>query len=654
MSAVTAIYYFDRKPLPAAAVEAMNDCLKHRGEDATGVWTDKNVGFGHRMRWTTEESLSEKLPRKSRNSPCVITCDARIDNRSELIPQLGFEGINHKEISDSAVVLAAYEKWGKDCLPKLIGDFVFAVWNPQTKEIFCARDPLGVKHFYYYYEPNKIFALASEIKALFCLSEIPRELNEEHLGDYLVYNFEDKENTFFKQIKRLPATHAMLVGENNLRIWRYWKPEPKKEIRLRNHREYQEAFREKFTEAVACRTRSAFPVGSFLSGGLDSSSIVCVAAPHLANQSKPLHSFSAVFPTVSKLDSRIDEMSFMRSVIEKTGCQAHFVNCDDANPLKDIKKMMWHADHPLGVPNAYIDWEIFKKAKRQGVRVLLSGIDGDSTVSHGYSDFTQFAKRGQWWRMFNEARLLKKNMPRREHSIRSLAVENGLANVLPANLDKVWRLLRLKKATKDVQKFDSAEWRTVNRELKKKYKLEERKDFYVDLSYPEKSTDIESHWNDLTCGVFAFMLESYENIAQAHSIEARFPFFDRRLIEFCIALPPGQRIYKGWTRAIFRNAMSGTLPEDVRLRTTKADLGAGVRLNLLEYGLSDLEDVVNVNSWVLEKYINVNELEGIYQHHRENPLKGRLQIILLTSTIHLSQWLRETGFAFPQPSVLRT
>ena len=647
MSAITVTYNLDKRPVEHAAMKNVLDSLKHRGDDAQGMWIDGNVGLGHRMRWVTPESLNEQLPIKSAESSAVITCDARIDNRDELIPQLSFSNKPIDEITDSEIILKAYEKWGKDCLPKLIGDFVFAIWNPKTRKIFCARDPLGVKHFYYYYEAHKIFALASEIKALFCLSGIPRELNEEFLGDYLILNFEDKESTFFKRIKRLPATHAMTVGEDDFRTWRYWQPEPKKEIRLRSHREYQEAFREKFTEAVTCRLRSAFPVGSMLSGGLDSSSIVCVASKYLAEQEKkPLHSYSAVFPTVKTFDKEIDELSYMKSVIEKSGCQAHFVNCDDSNPLKGMQKLMWHADHPVGAPNIYIDWKIFEAAAQDGIRVMLSGIDGDSTVSYGYEDFTRFAKRGQWIRLIREASLIGKTMPQRGHSFKNLAVDNGFMNIVPLNILSLYRRIRRREEKhKTEKKVDLPGWNILNSNFRKKNNLEERAEYHNKLNYPEKSTDIEEHWNGLTNGLMAFVLESYEKAAQAFSIEPRFPFHDRRLVEFCIALPPGQRIYNGWTRAIFRNAMNDILPADVQWRKTKARLGGGIKMNLLKYGSSEIEDVIGVNSWVLEDYINFDEINKMYQQYKGEPLKIKLELFHLISIIHLSKWLRETGLA---------
>lgn len=642
MSGIGAIYYLDARVVDASALARINELLRHRGNDASGIWHRGPVGLAHRMMWTTPESLIEKLPATSASGNSVITCDARIDNRSELIPQLPFFGRSRDEVTDSEVILAAYEKWGEECLPRLIGDFVFAIWNEREKVLFAARDPLGVKHFYYFHRPGKLFALASEIKGLFALDEIPRELDEQHLGDYLVVNSEDKESTFYKNIKRLPATHALRVSRGGLRMWRYWEPAVD-ELRLRNNDEYLEAFREKFTAAVTSRLRSAYPVGSMLSGGLDSSSIVCVASDYLKHQRRdPLHTYSAIFPAVAKVDQRIDETRFMQSVIDKTNCQAHFVNVDGASPLKDTEKILWHTDDPVGAP-IYMDWEIFTAAQKHGVRTVLSGIDGDSTVSHGYEDFTNFALRRRYLRLFREAFALNKNMPRRSHSLKRSIWHRGLAKAMPPWTYDVWRKLRGRKPedyTPSPITFP-LHFKTVNAEFRHQQDLENRVVKFYKQNYPDGISPIEYHWRALTGGHFAMILENCEKAAAALSIEPRYPFFDRRLIEFCIALPPGQRINKGWTRSIFRHAMEGILPPDVQWRTDKSNIGASLKINLLRYGFRELEDALYTNSSLLEKYVDVELLRSAYQDYKADPLGKDSTVLLLLTNVYLLSWLKQ-------------
>ncbi len=647
MSAIAAIYNLNGKPIQPRTLLKMSEKLKHRGGDRFGILSEENVGFVHQMRFTTPESMHENLPLKTSDESYFLTCNARIDNRSELINQLEFNEKKAEEIPDGEVVLEAYRKWGEDCPSKLIGDFVFAIYDKRERKLFAARDALGVKHFYYYYEPKKLFALASEIKALFEIEEIKRELNEEQLIEYLVSCAEDKENTFFRNIKRLPSTHALSVSENELKMRRYWQPSTD-EIKLKTDGEYHEAFKEKLTAAVYPRLRSAFPVGSFLSGGLDSSAIVCIASDYLKeNDQPPLETFSAIFPTVAETDSRIDERRYMQSVIDKTACRSHFVKVDDDNPLREIKKICEYADHPVGAPNVYMDWEIYRAARDAGVRVLLSGTDGDSTVGHGYEDFTRLAFRKMYGRLFREAFALNKNMPRRMHSLKRSIWHRGVKQTIPPSLIKIWRTVRRRKPEDyEISPIQfPLHYNALQPELRVSFDLENRLREFQQKNYPPDASPAELHWRGLTGGHFSFMLEQLEKISAAFGIEARYPFFDRNLVEFCINLPPGQRIYKGWTRSIFRHAMKDILPEDVRWRTDKSDIGAGIKLNLLKYGRREIEEAIGASSAALEKYIDIDALRKTYSEYKSDPLKKDSEALLILSSVYLSNWLKLEGFA---------
>ncbi|HEX6127381.1 MAG TPA: asparagine synthase (glutamine-hydrolyzing) [Pyrinomonadaceae bacterium] len=651
MSGIGAIYYLDSREVDLASLERINALLKHRGADSSGVCRRRCVGLTHRMMWTTPESVNERLPAKGDSGFTFVTCDARIDNRDELLSILPFNGRKPADVADSEIILAAYEKWGLDCLARLIGDFVFVIWDERERTLFAARDPLGVKHFYYHHRPGKLFALASEIKALFAIEEIPRHLDEQHLGDYLVVNSEDKESTFYKDIKRLPATHALLVSEKGLRTWRYWLPATD-ELKFTSDGEYQEAFREKFSTAVTSRLRSAYPVGSMLSGGLDSSSIVCVADRYLKTEKRePLHTFSAIFPEIASVDPRIDETRFMHSVIERTNCQPHFVKVDGASPLQDTEKILWHTDDPIGAP-IYMDWAIFKAAKAENVRVVLSGIDGDSTVSHGYEDFANFAQRGWYLRLIKESIALSRNMPRRSHSVKRLLWHRGLARTIPAWVYSAWRTLRRRKPedyTRSPIVFP-LHLQTVNADFRRRFDLEDRIVKLQEANYPAGISPIEYHWRGLTNGHFAMILENCEKAAAAQHIEPRYPFFDRRLIEFCIALPPGQRIYKGWTRSIFRHAMEGIVPADVQWRIDKSNIGASLKINLLRYGAERLENELFGKEKRLERYLDLRLLRNAYEEYRSDPLGRDALVLLMLTSVYLSSWLKHSGFDRETPA----
>lgn len=647
MSGIVAIFYPDNRPASERLLSRALDTLEHRGRDDRGIWIGGNVGLGHRMRWTTPESLNEELPLQKADGRLVITCDARIDNREDLLKQLAFDRTSVSRITDSEIVLRAYEKWGEDCPHHLIGDFVFAIWDATNKKLFCARDTLGLKHFYYYYRPGVIFALASEIKALLQIEQVPKELNEAHLADYLILRSEDKVSTFYKGIDRLPSNHSLRVTSAGMKISESWEPRFS-ELKLRRDADYQEAFLEKFSQAVNCRLRSAFPIGAMLSGGLDSSAVVCVADRSLRSQNRdPLNTYSAVFPTLAKIDPRIDESDYMKAIIEKTKVNPHFVNVDDASPLQNMDKIVWHTDHPVGYLNVYMDSQIFKSCEADGVRSLLTGHDGDTTVTYGYQEFEQLAKRGRFIRMVREARAMSKNIPSRMHSVKRLAWHKGLKPAIPTAIVKAWRFARFwKESIVDDSKISHPlHLSSVNSAFRSQEELVRRTDALWEETSRKGPTPAEHHWNSLTTGLFSNMHEQVEKLSAAFGVEPRHPFFDRRLIEFCVSLPPGQRIYKGWTRSIFRFAMEGILPEAVQWRVDKANLGAHIKMNLLKYGSDEIEAAIGRDSWMIAKYLDTDQLRSAYNEFKMDANRKDPEALLLLTSMYLIKWLEHSGFA---------
>lgn len=625
----------------------MSDILAHRGPDAKGTWVDRNVGLGHRMLWTTPESLHEHLPLNEKSSGLTITADARIDNREELYALLEI-GKPLAEISDSELILAAYEKWGERCAERLTGDFVFVIWDFRKHALFCARDPIGVKHFYYYYSPERFFAFASEIKALLGLRNVPQQLNELSVANHLLPTYEDRVNTLYQGILRLPANHNLLVGREALKLRQSWMPDLSRELRLRSDKDYAEAFREIFTEAVRCRLRSAFPVGSMLSGGLDSSSITCVAGRLLAEKGRdPLHTFSAIWPSIAQFNSKIDERAYMAAVIGQESVDPHYIYADQISPLDEWEKLFWHQDNAVAAPNMYMDWAIFKEAQRQGVRVLMGGTDGDTTVSYGYEDLADFVRRGWWIKLAKEVKSLSRNMPRRTNKFRKLIWDSAFDPLIPEFMRQSWRVLHGRNRVIDrkatLPKYRRT--RPINHDFAKRIGLKDHFWKLQDNSYPPNGRSREAHWNGITSGMWAYILESFEKAGAAQCLELRFPFFDKRLIEFCLALPPGQKLNNGWTRSILRRAMTGILPPEVQWRPTKGNLSAGVNLKLLEYERQILEETIFHKTEVIQDYVDVPAVQKIYRRYVSDPLGSSDDVFTLMLIVNLALWLRNSGLS---------
>lgn len=641
MSGIVGIFYLDRRKIDRQQLDRMVDSIAHRGPDGANIWSEGSVGFGHRMLWTTPESLLETFPLANAAGNVVLTADARIDNRDELIRDLDLTARPAEKITDSQLILSAYEKWGENCAQYLLGDFAFAIWDDRQQRIFCARDHFGVKPFYYCYQPGKAFFFASEIKALLSLPEIPRRVNEVRIADYLYPMLEDKSITAYEGILRLPPAQTMTVSfTRQLDRQTYWTLEFKQELRLGSDEEYAAAFREIFTEAVRCRLRSAFPVGSHLSGGLDSSSITCVARDLLRSQGTKLHSFSNVFDTVTECDER----EFIEPIVAQGGLTPHYLHPDCTGPLSQWKDIFPADEEPCFIgANGYLVWGLNRAAQDAGVRVVLDGFDGDTTVSHGMGYFAELARQGKWGTFAAEANALCQHFENSPSAIlryygltyleqlarqwkwlefakavrgigrhfkitsyKKLWLRYGLTPMVPAFLLKAWQFLRGRNSSLD---NTSA---LINLKFSQQIGIESRRQTFKSPDRPIES-DREEQWRTLTSGGLTLVLEQGDRGAAACSIESRHPFMDKRLIEFCMALPASQKLKQGWTRAILRHAMQDILPETVQWRGGKTDMNPNCLYGLLNYNQKLLDEVVMTQTDSIAPYIDLNTLRHSYK-----------------------------------------
>ena len=332
MSGIAGIFNLDRRPVESSDLWQMLSMLRRRGPDGSNAWHEGPVGLGQAMLMTTPEAEHEHLPHVSAQEGLGIIADARIDNRDELIDILGFQDQNRDKLGDSALILGAYKKWGENCSEKLLGDFAFAIWDSQQQKLFCARDHLGIRPFYYYYDPQRIFIFASEPRAILVLKQVPYRINEGRIADFLISQLEgiDKTSTFFEDVYRLPPAHSLSIKHAAMQQHQYWALEPGPELKLGSDEAYAEAFLEVFTEAVSCRLRGNGLVGSMLSGGMDSGSIVAVARKLLKEKGLgPLPTFSAVGPD----PETCVETRTVHAALAMDGLDPHLVNLKDLNEL---------------------------------------------------------------------------------------------------------------------------------------------------------------------------------------------------------------------------------------------------------------------------------------------------------------------------------
>ena len=605
----------------------MVDVLAHRGPDGANIWCEQAIGFGHRMLWTTPESLHEQLPLAK--ASLAITADARIDNRDELIQALNLTAQPAEKITDSQLILAAYEQWEEQCPHKLIGDFAFAIWDGRNQKLFCARDPMGIKPFYYYYS-NQAFYFASEIKALLCLPDVPRQLNELKVACHLEMFGDDPVNTFYRDIFKLPAVHSLTIDHTyTKKLRQYWSLDPKHEIRLTSDQDYIEAFREIFTEAVRCRLRSAFPVGSTLSGGLDSSSIACTARQLLAKAgNQKLHTFSAIFPSLPLEDRLwIDERHYMDAVKQLGGLEVHDVRADELNPFIEF---LWQDEEPVVAPNLYIHQGLYQRAQESGVRVFLDGIDGDSTISHGWPYLTKLAYTGRWYMLSQEVKAAAK-----QHRIprRAILQRHILDPLFVEPVTHVWQ--QLHKGIRQPQ----VESTLLNASFAQQVGIANHIQTLTETQ-GEQISPRKQHWLTLTTALYPNVMEITDKAASRFALEGRYPFFDRRLMEFCLALPAKQKFRQGWSRAILRFAMTDILPAKVQWRPGKGRLGSNFVRRFLALEHSALEKMM-LYPETIESYVDMAYLKTAYKRYAIQKNSSSDDAMTLLAGVTLLQWLHK-------------
>ena len=357
MSGIGGILRVDGAPVEQGLLERMRDIIDFRGPDGSGLWMNGKVGLVHRLLWSTEESVSDQQP-MANGRGLWITADCRIDNREELKQRFISAGLwreagklfGSKPVPDSAYILFAYELWGKEAPGRLLGDFAFAIWDEPRQKLFCARDQIGIKPFVYHWNGRK-FLFGSEMKQIFQDPSVSEELNLLHLADLLATSFPNREETPFLAVRRLPPGHSILIEWGNFRLRRYWDWNPLAEPLSRSSvQENAARFLELFREAVRARIRSpiGYRAGAFLSGGLDSSSVVAAAVSSSppSQTSRPFPVFTSCFLETDPRYQRrnfdpVDEGPYVAALAEQYPLELHRSKIEGYGPFENLPWNLW-------------------------------------------------------------------------------------------------------------------------------------------------------------------------------------------------------------------------------------------------------------------------------------------------------------------------
>lgn len=592
MSGIAGIFFRDGRPVDRLLLERMTALLAHRGPDGINHWTDGPVGLGHCMLHTTPESLRERQPLAEESGSLCLAWDGRIDNREELRSALETRGATLRTDTDAELVLRAYESWDLDCPKRILGDFAFAIWDRRRQQLFCARDPLGIKAFYYYAD-EWIFLFGSELRPILEDPHVPRKPNEGMIGEYLANAIVHREETLYRNVYRLPAAHVLVVQPGRLRKERYWDVDAGRDIHYRTDAEYAEHFREVFQQAVRCRLRSQGPVGAQLSGGLDSSSIVAVANSlyRRAELADPgFETFSLVFPGLP-----CDESAYIRDMVQMADRKGNYIRPDPMPFSFYAEEARRYHDFP-NVPNGDMFYPLFAWARERGFRGLLTGLGGDQWFDgnvHQYADLLRGFKIADFIRKVRFASILY-GAPWAVLSILSC----GLLPLLPHTPQRV-----LRKVTRRLlQRRDIPRW--INSQFARRAQLAERSQPvgftrpFGSVAQAKLSASLDSGWD-------AFYLELADRYGAAFGLEQRHPFYDRRVVEFALALPEEQRWRRDQQKFVLRQAVRDLLPETISRRCLKVHFSNLFAQTLYELGGERLFTSLDIasNGWVNEERV---------------------------------------------------
>lgn len=570
MCGIYGIIRFDGAPVMADMITAMSDRLAHRGPDGAGFYLDGSLGLGHRRLAILDLSSAGHQPMSYGDGRWWITYNGEIYNFLEVRSELEAKGYHFRSDGDTEVILAAYVEWGSQCLYRFNGMWAFAIWDSQKRTLFLARDRFGVKPLFYLRLPG-CFAFASEMKAFLALPNFAPRINlpvfKAELLD--IHSQEGSSNCLLQDVYRLPAGHWLHVAaDGHITLQRWWRTFDHLTAVPQRLEEQAEQFASLFIDACRIRMRSDVPIGTSLSGGLDSSAVVCTVAK-LARQGSARQAadwqrvFVATFP-----DTPVDERIYAEMVIQQTGVLPVFVVVDAQTTFDLWARTIYHVEQVVNGPLGNL-WLLYENERRSGVVVTLDGHGGDELLA-GYPHYTIAAlyDAGSW-----------PTHPRRYLEL--FDIYRGLLSS-PSDTGPRTNLVSLA--------WETHAWLRGLRRLAQRYSVHkvnanraaglntwfgpalaevEPMSPTVSDELPDASLFRRTLYRDFHATVLPVILRNYDRMSMAHGVEVRMPFLDWRLVTLVFSLPDTSLLGQGYTKLILRRALQDSLPPAVVTRRDK-------------------------------------------------------------------------------------
>ena len=537
-------------------LERMRDVITHRGPDEAGIFVDANIGLGHR-RLSIVDVAAGHQPMTNEDGSLQIIYNGEVYNHADYRSDLEARGHVYRTHCDTETILHLYEEHADGCVDYLRGMFAFAIWDGKKKELFIARDRLGVKPLYYFHADDGSLYFGSEIKTIFQASDLKPEINFHALPDYLANHATSGEETLYQGVKRLLPGHTLTWRDGKVKIKKYWDVSFSKTAdQGRSDKDFIAEWYELFRTSVRLRLMADVPLGMFLSGGIDSSAIAAVMSGMV---SEPIKTFSVAFA-----EREANELAYARIVAEAYKTNHHEVVVSPEEFFNALPKLVWHEDEPLAHPSSVALYFVSLLAS-QHVKVVLTG-EGSDELLAGY---------GRYRKTILNLSLGKRYWSLTPDVVRG-AVSSGIKG-LPTSRMRQKLLRSFLGVAPDIESiyFDNFAVfpLAMQADLLSNAAIEQigRIDPYGGVRTALAETDAESLldrllYTDIKTYLHELLMKQ-DQMSMATSVESRVPFLDHKLVEFTCSLPERLKLRGGTTKYILRESMKGILPEAILSRS---------------------------------------------------------------------------------------
>ncbi len=569
---------------------------------------DYFLGFGHRRLNIID--LSAKGHQPMSYSDIIITYNGEIYNYLELKKELENLGYNFETDGDTEVIIKAYKHWGEDCVNHFNGMWAFAIWDKNKKKLFCSRDRFGIKPFYYYIK-NGNFIFGSEIKQIIEYGIKPR-VNEKILFAFLFYGIHDFcEETFFEEIYTLKGGENISIKVSadtknlSFKKYKYWDLDYKLKRDVKSFEEESDNLGKTLENSIKLRLRSDVEIGSCLSGGLDSSSIVTLACGQLSEKNYDTKEFKT-FTSCYDDAKEVDERYYSDLVVRNSDCSSIKVKPTTDKIKSDLEALVWHQDEPFGSLSIFAGWCVMETAKENGVKVLLDGQGGDETLL-GYERFYAYALK-------EKIKNLKILDAIKEYKLSS---ENSKLNYQML----LGYLIYFNNSNIRKQRLKSKNAKFLNSTFVSNFINE---DIVNDLLEFKTLQEVQ---NNELFSFISHLLRYEDRNSMAHSIEARVPFLDYVFVQKAASLPTNYKLRNGWTKAPLRKYMESKMPKEVTYRKNK--LGFSVPQEKWINEINDYFKEKILDNPKSTKYFNIEYIKEIFNNKTNPEMRFKFIIVEL-------------------------